>query len=173
MEQMSFDTEISDEQKAFNLLYPELADLFYNAPKDAEILVFKEINNCSSVYFLNPGLLFFQIRLRKKTKYLLLPEEFEGELPEDTTVTRAKSDAGMIRIALDVPEDVLKYIPILRTILTRLQYQYSTFACCSRYEACSDAMKCVHPDPVFASSCQYRQNLLAGRIFYGKNKTTK
>lgn len=48
-----------------------------------------------------------------------------------------------------------------------------TFGCCSRYEACSDAMKCIHPDPVFASSCQYRQNLLAGRIFYGKNKTTK
>lgn len=48
-----------------------------------------------------------------------------------------------------------------------------TFGCCSRYEACSDAMKCIHPDPVFASSCQYRQNLLAGRIFYGKNKTIK
>lgn len=48
-----------------------------------------------------------------------------------------------------------------------------TFGCCSRYEACSDAMKCIHPDPVFASSCQYRQNLLAGRIFYGKNKTAK
>ena len=48
-----------------------------------------------------------------------------------------------------------------------------TFGCCSRYEACSDAMKCIHPDPVFASSCQYRQNLLTGRVFYGKNKTTK
>lgn len=47
------------------------------------------------------------------------------------------------------------------------------FGCCSRYETCSDAMKCIHPDPVFASSCQYRQNLLAGRIFYGKNKTIK
>lgn len=170
MEQMSFDMEISDERKAFDLLYPELADLFYNAPKESEILVFKEINNCSSVYFLNPGLLCFQIRLRKKTKYLLLPEEFEGELPDGTTVTRAKSDAGMIRIALDVPEDVLKYIPILRTILTRLQYQYSTFACCSRYEACSDARSCIHPDVKFALGCQYRRNLMEGKIFYGKNR---
>ncbi len=47
-----------------------------------------------------------------------------------------------------------------------------TFGCCSRYEACSDAKKCVHPDPTFATSCQYRKNLQAGRIFYGKNKKT-
>ena len=76
----------------------------------------------------------------------------------------------MIRIALDVPEDVLKYIPILRTILTRLQYQYSTFACCSRFKACSDARSCIHPDVKFALGCQYRRNLMEGKIFYGKNR---
>ncbi|MBQ3591050.1 MAG: hypothetical protein II979_03845, partial [Clostridia bacterium] len=48
-----------------------------------------------------------------------------------------------------------------------------SFGCCSRYEACSDARECIHPDAAFALGCGYRQNLLAGRIFYGKNKNIK
>lgn len=44
------------------------------------------------------------------------------------------------------------------------------FGCCSRYEACSDAGHCIHPDVMFAAQCSYRQNLHAGKIFYGKNK---
>lgn len=48
-----------------------------------------------------------------------------------------------------------------------------SFGCCGRYEACSDARECIHPDAAFALGCGYRQNLLAGRIFYGKNKNIK
>lgn len=44
------------------------------------------------------------------------------------------------------------------------------FGCCSRYEACSDAGHCIHPDIMFAAQCAYRENLANGRIFYGKNK---
>ena len=46
------------------------------------------------------------------------------------------------------------------------------FGCCSRYEACSDAKQCIHPDKLFARACSYRRNLEQGRIFYGKNRTT-
>lgn len=45
------------------------------------------------------------------------------------------------------------------------------FGCCSRYEACSDAKKCIHPDQLFARACSYRRNLEQGKIFYGKNRT--
>lgn len=44
------------------------------------------------------------------------------------------------------------------------------FGCCSRYVECSDQKKCIHPDFIFAASCQYKRNLEQGRIFYGKNK---
>lgn len=44
------------------------------------------------------------------------------------------------------------------------------FGCCSRYEQCSDAGKCIHPDLMMAWACSYRKHLTAGRIFYGKNK---
>jgi len=44
------------------------------------------------------------------------------------------------------------------------------FGCCSKYVQCSDSEKCVHEDFLLSLGCQYRINLLEGRIFYGKNK---
>lgn len=47
------------------------------------------------------------------------------------------------------------------------------FGCCSAYIECSDAKKCVRTDPMLYGRCQYRRNLIEGRIFYGKNAVTK
>ena len=44
------------------------------------------------------------------------------------------------------------------------------FDCCSRYEQCSDAKQCIHPDQTFAGGCRYRQRLRKGIIYYGKNR---
>lgn len=44
------------------------------------------------------------------------------------------------------------------------------FGCCSRFVACSDALKCVHPNKLYSKACMYRSNLEQGRVFYGKNK---
>lgn len=44
------------------------------------------------------------------------------------------------------------------------------YGCCSRFVECSDALKCINPDKKLSKGCQYRKNLEAGRIFYGKNK---
>lgn len=40
------------------------------------------------------------------------------------------------------------------------------FACCSRYEECSNSKKCIHPNRLYAKACQYRKNLEVGHIFY-------
>ena len=45
-----------------------------------------------------------------------------------------------------------------------------TFACCHLYNECSDAGKCLHPKPIYAKQCWYRDNLENGRVFYGNNK---
>lgn len=49
-------------------------------------------------------------------------------------------------------------------------YKAEPFGCCSRYVACSDNKKCIHPDVLHSKGCEYRKNLEAGKIFYGKNK---
>jgi hypothetical protein len=173
LEQLSFDTEVSDERKVFNLIYPKLSDIVNNAPIDSGVLIFKELINCSSVYFLSTGVIVFQIRMRKTSRYLLLPESRKGDLPAGTPISKTKSDAGMIRISLSDPEDILLYTPVLRSILLDLTKGNQQFGCCGRYEACSDARTCIHPDIKFALGCQYRQNLINGRIFYGKNRNAK
>lgn len=170
MEQMCLDIIIPEERKAFELVYPELKDIIYNAPMDSGILIFQEIANCSSVYFLDSSEIYFRVRLRKKTRYILIPEEFIDLLPPGTEITRTKADAWMVRLPMESCEDILRYVPALRAILEQLCRRHRDFGCCGRYEACSDAKTCIHPDPKFALGCMYRQNLLAGKIFYGKNR---
>ena len=45
-----------------------------------------------------------------------------------------------------------------------------SFGCCSQFQECSDAKKCIHPNRMYSTACSYRCNLEAGRIFYGKNR---
>lgn len=58
---------------------------------------------------------------------------------------------------------------IIQTIYLDV-FRFDAFGCCARYEECSDLKKCIHPDIIYATACQYRSNLEAGKIFYGKNK---
>lgn len=44
------------------------------------------------------------------------------------------------------------------------------FGCCDKYVECSDKLKCLHNDRLYAKACWYRKNLEAGRVFYGINK---
>ena len=44
------------------------------------------------------------------------------------------------------------------------------FGCCNDFMKCSDEKKCLYPEDRFYNGCQYRRNLEAGRIFYGKNR---
>lgn len=161
----------SEERKAFDILYPKVQDIILNAAEDSGILIFRELGNCSSVYFLDANEIFFKIRIRKKSRYILISDVFSDTLPEDVSVSKTASDAGMIRIPIKSCDDILLYLPTLRTILERICQRHRTFGCCGRYEACSDAKTCVHPDPTIALKCWYRCNLHEGRIFYGKNKT--
>ena len=67
--------------------------------------------------------------------------------------------------------DVLALAPVLAVIAeAEVVIASDSFGFCSRYEACSDAQKCIHPNPIFAAACTYKKNLEQGRIFYGKNK---
>lgn len=170
MKQICFDESTPEEQRAFELLYPHLSHLLFDAPIESGILTFEEQSNYSSVYFLDGKELFFKIRIRKKSRHFAISEEFEDTLPKDTVISRSKSDEGRIRIALQSYEDILKYVDTFCAVLSRLCRRHREIGCCGRYLQCSDAGKCVHPDPKVALSCWYQQNLRDGKIFYGKNR---
>lgn len=44
-----------------------------------------------------------------------------------------------------------------------------TFGCCSRYRDCSAVHRCIIPDMDYSTQCFYRQNLEAGKTFFGKH----
>lgn len=62
---------------------------------------------------------------------------------------------------------------VIKSVLDKYFTEGSdAFGCCSRYEECSDAKKCLHENKLYARNCIYGAHLAEGRIFYGKNRNT-
>lgn len=40
------------------------------------------------------------------------------------------------------------------------------FGCCGRYKECSETKKCIHPNKLYSTICEYRKHLEKGEVFY-------
>ena len=94
--------------------------------------------------------------------------------PEFITLKKTKADGLFTRVIftslennLDILKDLVKNI--VKIGLDNYE-SGSSFGCCSQFIKCSDEKKCVHENKLYSKGCQYRKNLDAGRIFYGKNR---
>lgn len=151
----------------------------------------REINNPEYTVFLNveekedglisvtsKSFLAARVKLTKKLKYVIVREKNQEYFNEYTashnivTTPVKVSNNLWIRIPITSIADVLEMIePISAVYMTVLaDFGGERFGCCSRYEQCSDAKECVHPDFILSRACAYRRNLEEGRIFYGKNR---
>lgn len=67
-----------------------------------------------------------------------------------------KNSSEFINCIVECVKDGIKnYVP-----------KSASFACCSRYQECSSAKECIHPNILYAKACQYRKNVDKGNIFY-------
>lgn len=100
--------------------------------------------------------------------YLELPTAF---LRQSEDWRRFAGKGAFAHIPVDQPAQIMAYSQMIKD---SLQYAIDgtpkDYDCCSRYQQCSDAMRCVHPDGLFALQCGYRKILKSGRIFYGVNR---
>lgn len=97
-----------------------------------------------------------------QVKYLQLPNV--GALKDGS-----KND--FIRIDISSLREIAAYLnKIEYSLAYTLESTPKDFSCCSRYEQCSNAKKCVHPDKSFALGCYYRKVLAKGTVFYGENR---
>lgn len=71
----------------------------------------------------------------------------------------------------DEDDLIAKIEPISARLDYLIDKSPTQFDCCSRYIQCSDALRCIHPDPSLGVGCRYRRVLKSGRVFYGKNAT--
>ena len=110
---------------------------------------------------------------------LMIREEQEKALrqylPKDALQlerTKSDKDNGNIRIRFrNNSLNLIKYVEKhVKFCLDNYVSKADRFACCSLYEKCSDAKKCLHENLLYSKACFYREQLEKGHIFYGKNR---
>ena len=181
MEQVSFDELFSNpdslgkEQAVFEQIKCFLKSALEKDNLTEDVVFFRagnaEKSQYSSICLFNEGVVLFRVSCRGKQYYLSVPSEYQDFIPVEAETKILASDPAYCRIMVNSIDDVALYREALAIISSMLIDAYPCeFDCCSRYEACSDAMRCIHPIPNFSIKCAYRKNLKKGKIFYGRNR---
>lgn len=181
MEQVSFDdlygTDefLYKEKAAFLRIKPALEDVLRNDNLAPNSIFFREGHAekalYSSVYLFNEGSIFCRISFRGKQNYISISTKHKKLILEELKCSFDLSDSGYYRIELNEVDDILKYKSLLCKVLNaQIDSLPASFGCCSRYEACSDEKKCIHPDTNMAIKCAYRKNLKKEEFSTGRIK---
>ncbi len=167
MEQLSIDMNLNEKTEA-DQIYEALSHNIKNPEfvKFLSVTILKD----GSISIKAKNLIVAKVKLTKKGKYFEIPAVNAGlftqnYLPDD-------GSGEWFRIPVESVGDVLEYCEPLcySFMLTLSNLGGERFGCCSRYMQCSDEKQCVNPDKIMSFACAYKNNLEAGRIFYGKNK---
>lgn len=160
--------EISEEERFYNTyLLASFLKCIEREAAAAEFLSFKKGANFSSVFF--GSVLVLRLCLRGKRWYASVPRSLAQYYP-DRELKYGKLDRDFIRVYFEKEEEAIIAGPLSYSLEEALQKYPRDIGCCSHYMDCSDALHCVQTDPLISMACIYRQNLKAGKVFYGKNK---
>lgn len=160
------------EEEIYTLLLPTITQALDQNFLTTDVLRVENGKQYSSVFIRKD--LVCRICSRGKAATLAIKLKDEKQIPHDVRFERKNGEEDSVWLYLDTPE-IFEQVKALvsdavHTVIKNIPYD---FDCCSRYEQCSNAKRCIHPDPEFALWCSYRQKLAQGIIFYGKNKNIK
>jgi len=94
-------------------------------------------------------------------------------IPDEAIIKVVNSDKEFTHVVFEEETQGLYDYIKAHTICCIDNYEFSdTFGCCSLYNECSDAKRCLHENKLYAKGCYYRKNLDSGQVFYGKNQNT-
>ena len=115
------------------------------------------------------------IRERRDAIELIIGKTQFGDIdapPEDAQVKLLQSDNDNVHVIFAKGSlELVSYIKAnTKYSLANYESKASSFGCCSMFNECSDAKKCVHENKLYSKACMYRRHLDDGRIFYGKNR---
>lgn len=173
-----FDTEnngLNSEKDAYDILCSILRPTLENENMDTAQMRFRPGKEQTSEYssiFVSSGL-FMRLRFRGTKKYAAIPNTYFTSIKaefDSETLSQLESASDFIRLPLSTPSDLMQYSEMIqKCFLKMLGSLTGQFDCCSRYEECSDLLRCVCPDKNLALGCRYKKNLRNGVVFYGKN----
>lgn len=163
-----FDAPHEKESEAYREILPTLQAATAEAGAKAEAIKIKHNEHYSSIWY--ASVMAFRLKLRK-ARYIEVPMEAKSVVQELGPAETQKATAdGFWRVKLG-PEPVREHADILAAVLREaIERLPKEWDCCSRYMECSDAKRCIHPDPSLALKCGYRKILASGRIYYGENR---
>ncbi len=145
-----------------------IKSIFSNDSLDFELSIKNLKGNRTSYSFY--GNVAFWYTCIKSGAYIEFPERFEKFISSEISVQRRNN--GVLRVSLsDNPAFESEYSKIIDSI-----YEYCRenrayeFDCCSRYQECSDARKCVNPNRELMLKCRYCAKLEKNIVFYGENR---
>lgn len=136
---------------------------------DEDAFTWDVIRNGISFAFYGTKVL--ELRTRASGTCLGVRRRLKAQLFTGTTCTDDNADTFVTLPELDA-EGMQRLVSVLKAEKERIfaDLDAEPFGCCNDFVRCSDAQACLYPKERFALRCYYRQNLEAGRIFYGKNK---
>lgn len=184
MEQLDLFATIPTEEWVYDILLPILKDGLSESNAGSDNIAVDRGKEYSSVSYLKHDpydaskpakkQLAFRICCRNDLRYFGISNNYINLVPTDLMDFRTDSGKGdgFSNFSFEATsEGVKQYASLLSSVLDAVTYSMiKEFDCCSRCEQCSDAKRCVHPNPAVATSCGYRKILKSGRIFYGKNR---
>lgn len=109
-----------------------------------------------------------KIKARKDSRWFAISDNCIKAVPKSMTPDDVKME-GFIRFTF-VEWDERFVDMFIHALRLYFENYITDFSCCSLYEECSAAMKCLHPDDMFYLSCSYRKKIFHGISFYGKKE---
>ena len=147
----------------------------YNQKKDKETgNIIASYIGCSVLAY---RMVWFRLQTNMAKSYRLEFNNPMGIIESDAMDLELKETKdGYYRYDFSKSKDPFKELMKFNKLLAKSYYwlcenePVDSFGCCSLMEECSDEKKCIQPNIKLAKACQYRQRLLKGKIFYGKNR---
>lgn len=184
IDQLDFLTTIPDEKWVFEILRPALTEVLLQNNAGIQNIHSSEGKNYSSVSYLKydpydcskkpSKQLAFRICCRNDSHYFGVSAKFSSYVTPamaSSLINDGTSDGFYNFEFVPTSSGILSFAPLLCAALElTIDSVQKEFDCCSRYEECSDAGKCLNPSSALAVACGYRKIMKSGRIFYGKNR---
>ncbi|WMJ84494.1 hypothetical protein ACS3UN_06920 [Oscillospiraceae bacterium LTW-04] len=166
MEQLMLDQQISDTEAItyiHDTIAGQLSDSMY-------LKSLKIVQNKNDLSVRAENNVVCNIKLNGKTRYIKFSTQDKSVFPSDTKIEDIAK--GFSRILINDIHDISMFSQPLTDlfIIELAKLGVGNFGCCHRYEECSDAKECTHPDRLRAMCCDYKKHLEEGRIFYGQNR---
>lgn len=135
-------------------------------------LIFDHREKYSSVWY--DSQMAFRICWQGKYHYFSVADSYTAETtPEiEATITTSGRVKGFTNYNFEPTcEGIALFADFLSSVLDQaIDAVTKEFDCCSRFEECSNAKRCINPNPNMAWGCGYRKIMKQGKIYFGLNR---